>query len=291
LGARDAKECLLIQLEHLEAQDGPQELVRSLLEQGLDDLGRGRYGYLAGLLGVTQAEILAARDYIRKHLRPYPLADPSDFELWEQGDGPGIAPPDVIVRKLLDGAGYRIEIVESRRFHLYVNPLYGELASEATATGGQTSALTPAECEALQAQVRRAESFLGHIRERRETMRRVAECVMAAQAGFLERGPRHLRPLTRAEVAETLQVHESTISRATKDKFVMLPNRQVVPFATFFKASLSVQDALREIIDAEESPLSDAELAERLGERGYRLARRTVTKYRKEMGILPSNLR
>ena len=81
------------------------------------------------------------------------------------------------------------------------------------------------------------------------------------------------------------------VSRATADKFVMLPSRQVVPFALFFKASLSVQDVLREIVDGEAQPLTDAEIQAALADRGYRIARRTVAKYRNEMGILPSSLR
>lgn len=293
LGARDLRECLLIQLARWEAQGERFPLARRLIEAHLEDLGHGRYGQLARALDATHEEILAAREFIRGHLRPYPIAESIDLAPWERETGPGAVAPDVIVRPAGDGTGYRIEIVESRRYHLSVNPLYDALALR-VAEGGEAakaSHVTEAESEVLQAQVRRAEAFLSHIHERRQTMRKVTAYVLQRQLAYLESGPRQLAPLTRAEVAEALELHESTISRATKDKYVMLPNRQVVPFATFFKAALSVQDLLREIIDGEEKPLSDAELAERLAERGQPISRRTVTKYRKQMGILPSTLR
>jgi RNA polymerase sigma-54 factor len=92
-------------------------------------------------------------------------------------------------------------------------------------------------------------------------------------------------------VADALDLHESTVSRATAEKYVMLPWGQVIPFAKFFQAALSVQDVLREIISQESAALTDAQLVEKLAERGYHVARRTVAKYRNQMGILPSSLR
>ena len=93
------------------------------------------------------------------------------------------------------------------------------------------------------------------------------------------------------EGAEAIGLHESTVSRATANKSVMLPWRQVVPFRHFFKASLSVRDVLREIIVSEDKPLTDAELVKRLADKGYHIARRTVAKYRDQLRILPSSLR
>ncbi len=299
LGARDLRECLLIQLRRWEDLGEGYPLVRRLVEDHLDDLGHGRYGQLARKLGVDSDEILAARDFIRSHLRPYPIAESIDLEPWERESGPGAVAPDVIVRPKepeegrSESDGYRIEVVESRRYHLSVNPMYDELAIEVSKdpAAARKQHISEEEGEVLQAQVRRAEAFLSHIRERRDTMHKVTQWVMQYQVAFLEKGPRYLRPLTRAEVAEALDLHESTISRATKDKYVMLPNRQVVPYATFFKAALSVHDVLREIIEGEDEPLSDAALAKLLTERGHKISRRTVTKYREQMGILASNLR
>src|SRR5205823_3401827 len=107
----------------------------------------------------------------------------------------------------------------------------------------------------------------------------------------LEHGVRHLRPLSRAAVAAELGVHESTVSRATAGKYAMLPNGQVIPFSHFFTPSLSVKDMIKEIVEREKAPLTDAQIGERLRREGVVIARRTVAKYRMQLDILPSSLR
>lgn len=102
---------------------------------------------------------------------------------------------------------------------------------------------------------------------------------------------RYLSPLTRAEVAAAIGVHESTVSRATANKHVQLPSHEVIPFSHFFTASLSVKDVLNELISNEQRPLTDQELVEMLRSRGFDVARRTVAKYRNQLGILASTLR
>ena len=97
--------------------------------------------------------------------------------------------------------------------------------------------------------------------------------------------------LTRAEVAAALGVHESTVSRATANKYVQIPNKEIVPFSHFFTASLSVKDVIQELIANEKTPLTDQDIVEILRGRGLEVARRTVTKYRGQLGILPSTLR
>ncbi|MFN8511490.1 MAG: hypothetical protein U0841_02630 [Chloroflexia bacterium] len=112
--------------------------------------------------------------------------------------------------------------------------------------------------------------------------------------GLPARRRARLRPLTRAVVAQQIGVHESTVSRATANKYVMLPNRQVIPFSDFFTPSLSTKDVIREFILKERAkgrPLTDREICDRLLLQGIRIARRTVAKYRAELGILPSTMR
>ena len=104
-------------------------------------------------------------------------------------------------------------------------------------------------------------------------------------------GVRHLQPLTRAQVAQYLGLHESTISRATADKYLLLPDKRVIPFSDFFTASLSIKDVLKEIVTKEGRPITDNEIVSRLEEQGIRIARRTVAKYRTQLGIMPSTLR
>jgi RNA polymerase sigma-54 factor len=291
VGARSVQECLLLQLAQWEEVGVTQPLARQLVTSHLDDLAQGRYGQLARDLEVTYDDIIAARDFIRGHLRPYPVAERVDLALWEHEVGPGFVAPDVIVKTGKDG-GFEVEIVESRRYVLSISPLYRQLV-ERLETGAPDAAvkLSRRERQHIRAQVMRAREFLTHVQERRNTMARVAAYVMACQTAYLQHGPRHLVHLTRAEVAEALDLHESTVSRATAGKYVLLPSRQVVPFGHFFKAALSVQDVLRELVDNETEPLTDSQLADELSKRGFSVARRTVAKYRTQMGILPSSLR
>jgi RNA polymerase sigma-54 factor len=117
----------------------------------------------------------------------------------------------------------------------------------------------------------------------------VTEAIVAGQRDFFDHGRQALVPLTRKEIAGTVGVHESTVSRITAGKFVQLPNRQVVPYDFFFDGSLSAKSVLQSLIEREvpQHPLSDAALAERLEAAGYPLARRTVAKYRDQLGIPP----
>jgi RNA polymerase sigma-54 factor len=139
--------------------------------------------------------------------------------------------------------------------------------------------------------ITRARTFLANLRQRETTLQQISEAVVKYQEEFLRHGVRHQAPLTRAEIAADTGLHESTVSRATNDKTVLLPQGTTMPFSDFFVPSLGVQDILRELIENESSPLSDAELARLLAERGHPIARRTVAKYREQMQILPSTLR
>jgi len=143
----------------------------------------------------------------------------------------------------------------------------------------------------IQHYVSRAKLFIANINQRRQTLYRITQHTVEVQREFLDKGIRYLKPLTRASVASALGMHESTVSRATAAKFVMLPNGKVIPYSDFFQAALSVMDIIKEIIANEETPLTDHEISEKLAERGITVARRTVAKYRDQLGILPSSLR
>jgi RNA polymerase sigma-54 factor len=133
--------------------------------------------------------------------------------------------------------------------------------------------------------------FIANINQRRQTMQKITDYLVKHQEDFIRHGVRHLKPLTRAMLAEQTGIHESTVSRATAAKFVMLPNGEVFPFSNFFTASLSVKDIIKDMIDHEDAALTDQEIANRLKEYGYNVARRTVAKYRDQLDILPSSLR
>jgi RNA polymerase sigma-54 factor len=178
-----------------------------------------------------------------------------------------------------------------------VNPVYRELVGQiqaARAASAPAPEMNDQERQHIREYVTRAKFFIDNINQRRQTMARITQVIVECQRDFLENGIQHLRPLTRAEVGERIGMHESTVSRATAGKFVLLPSGEVVAFSMFFTASLGVKDVIKNIIDAEDRgrPFSDQEIVEKLKqEHGIRLARRTVAKYREELQILPARLR
>src|SRR5207244_1169325 len=192
---------------------------------------------------------------------------------------------------------FEVEVIESRRFSLRVNPVYRQLVGQlqaARSAGAAAPAMTDDELQHIRQYVTRAKFFIDNINQRRQTIGRITDVIVDCQKDFLEKGVQSLRPLTRAEVGERIGMHESTVSRATAGKFVLLPAGEVIPFSTFFTASLGVKDVIKNIIEAEDHsrPYSDQEIVEKLREEhGIRLARRTVAKYREELQILPARLR
>jgi RNA polymerase sigma-54 factor len=283
LGARNVQECLLIQLARLERQGMGHPHLRTIVSDHWFDLGEHRYGAIAQALGISYDDVVAARDFMRQHLRPFPLERSTENA---NTTDTSYLMPDVIIREESDTLV--AEVVESRRFYLRLNPLYQELA-QAMVRGQQD--ISQEEREHLSTFVSRARLFLTNLRQRRETIRRIAEYLIERQEPFLRHGVRHLGPLTRAEVAAAIGVHESTVSRATANKYVQIPNKEIVPFSHFFTASLSVKDVINELISNESTPLTDQDIVEILKGRGFDVARRTVTKYRGQLGILPSTLR
>jgi len=283
VGARNVQECLLLQLDRLERAQISNPYLRAIVTDYWVDLGEHRYGAIAHALGITYEEVVAARDFMRQHLRPFPLerADDGTSSLETS-----FLVPDVIIREENDCLV--VEVVESRRFYLRLNPLYQELSQ---AIAHRQQEVSVEEREHLNTFVSRARLFLTNLRQRRETIRRIAEYLVERQEGFLRHGVRHLAPLTRAEVAISIGVHESTVSRATANKYVQVPSREIVPFSHFFTASLSIKDVINELIANETTPLTDQEIVETLHQHGFDVARRTVAKYRGQLGILPSTLR
>jgi len=292
IAARDARECLLLQIERLEAHGAVPPLVRTLVTEHLDELGRGLHTQLSRTLGVSPHEILNARDFIRNRLRPFPITDGGEeAQTWASPSDTPYVTPDVILRHDPAHPGeYLIEVAESRRYSVRLNPLYRRLAESLRESEGGAG-MPQSEREHILFQVARAQQFMGHLRERYGTLRRVAAEVVARQKDYLDFGVRRLVPLTRAQIAVSLGLHESTVSRAVADKYVLLPSQELAPFSQFFEAARPVEDVLRELIAGESEPLTDDQLAEQLAERGYPVARRTVAKYRTRLGLLPSHLR
>jgi RNA polymerase sigma-54 factor len=285
IGARNLRECLTIQLRALGEQGETPALATLLIDRYLDHLGKGQFQEIARELKVPEQEVRHAAQYIRSMLTPYP-AHSYTAEIAASRTGTAYVRPDVIIRR--GENGYEVELIEEKRYHFRIGPGYNTqpLQLEEEPMGAEMQRYVHSQSE-------RARFFIDCIHRRWRTLKRVAELVVDYQHEFLEKGVRYLRPLTRAEVATRLNLDEGTVSRTTANKYALLPNGRLIPFSDFFDGSLGVKDILRELIASEEPRhrLSDDELARLLSARGIPMARRTVTKYREEMGIRSSRER
>jgi RNA polymerase sigma-54 factor len=261
IGATSVSECLLLQMDALGLADDRARLARAVIAEHLPALARGHFTSIAAALGVSRAQVQQVLELIRRRLRPYPAFS---------GNAPAVTAyvvPDVVVREGDEPEGaFTVELVEPALLRLGVRDTTGESAP-------------------------RARSFLGQLHDRWDTLRRVAEYTVQRQREFLVRGPAALRPLTRAEVAGALEVHESTVSRAIADKYALLPGGTIVPLSRFFGASGGVDEELRKLLESADGPMSDQRLADRLRAAGYPIARRTVAKHRARLGFASAPLR
>jgi len=291
VGARDLRECLLIQLDYVMAQTNtPQPLVREIISEHLGALSEHKYSQIALELGASTEMVREASEYIKRNLNPFPGRGHLDVNLLGGGESAAPILPDVVIsrRTLADGDVFEVEVIESKRFFLRVNPSYAQIY---VAAKHHEAGLSADERQHIQHYVMRARLFIANINQRRQTLARITRCVVEIQRDFLEHGVRALKPLTRAKVATMLDLHESTVSRATASKYVMLPTGEVIPFSNFFVANLSIKDVIKELVERETTPLTDQELADLLHQRDIQVARRTVAKYREQLSILPSTLR
>ncbi len=149
----------------------------------------------------------------------------------------------------------------------------------------------PEKLDEYKSSIENANLLVKCLRQRNHTMVRLMRELVTMQQKFILKGNQHLSPTTRAQIAKELEVHESTISRAVSNKCTQLPNGRIIPLSQFFDRSLHIRTVLKQIIADEAKALSDTQLAECLAERGYKVARRTVAKYRSMEGILPAHLR
>ncbi|HEU5368600.1 MAG TPA: RNA polymerase factor sigma-54 [Ktedonobacterales bacterium] len=280
--ARSIRECLLLQLRALEAEGQPQPVARAVVDRFLGELSRGHYSEIARQLGLTRRAVEQAHDFIRQRLTPFPTQGYVEGQTNPELDGLRPVVPDVIIRRRPEGEmpPYEIEVVEAQRFSVRIDPAYVAAYRQL----GKHEPMAAGEREQLYQSMTRARFFLSSLKQRWQTLAKITWGLIERQAAFLEQGNGALVPLTRAELAEGLGVHPSTVSRATADKYIMLPNAQVVPFATFFTASLPIKAALQDILEQASKPLSDQRLTELLAAQGIQVARRTVTKYRAELG-------
>ncbi len=284
LATQGPRQALLVQLDMLEGSDPRVSLARRMLEETFAELGKREFEAIARTLGASVREVRATAAFIQENLNPYPARAYWGSGLQSPGSDPHVYhTPDIQISKQgNNGTGpLTVEIFTPLSGWLRVNPLFRQALSAAS---GEHS-------EAWAQHLERASLFIKCMQQRNNTMRRLMRLLVKEQREFILMGDRHLKPMTRAWVAQQLGVHESTISRAVSHKSVALPDGRIIPLARFFDRSLSVRDRIREIVSKETAPLTDDQIAHILAEDGIRIARRTVAKYRAMEGILPARLR
>jgi RNA polymerase sigma-54 factor len=291
VGARDLRECLMIQLRYL-ADDGDGcPAAERIVSECWDEMAAKKLGTIVRRLKIKPDDVKNALDFIQTKLNPYPAAGfrvPWNFN---PSDGSSTVRPDVVIHRT--ATGYEIEVVANEYPALSINPYYSEIYNSVR-NKQPVRSHTKDELNHIAESVERADTFIRNLCQRRKTLRAIAKCIVEHQHGFLATGSKlFLRPLTRVQLAQILGVHESTVSRATAHKYVLLPSQELVEFDFFFHASQSAMDVIAGILSSEDAahPMSDRDIADKLNERGLKISRRTVAKYRKALKILSSHRR
>ena len=286
VGSNSPEEALLIQLEMIAEVERIPDYYFEIIQMGLDTLSKKQYAKIAKQVNITTVEAEKAVDFISKNLYPYPArAHWGSYRLPSEEKSNVYSRPDVIISYVNNNPEQplMVEIITPVYGNLHINPLYKQAIKQST---DDTK-------EDLKSDFDKASLLIKCIQQRNNTMQRLMEFIVNIQKGFIRKGEKHLKPLTRVEISKKLDVHESTISRAVSNKSAQLPSGQIVPMSIFFESNLSIRATLREIIESEDKskPFSDSELVEKLKGHDYKVARRTVAKYRNMEGILPRHLR
>lgn len=292
VGARSLRECLQLQLRDRHRAGEPLPDGVELVVQHFGCCGDNLEEKLAEVTNLAVSQVQDALEYIRCNLHPYP-GQQFHTDAPHQSYNHEIY-PDAIV--YYDGEDLSVKIPQSQTHTLRINHAYLRLEraiKRGQAVADSTSDLNPDQIQAIRQQIRAARRFIEMLQQRCITMQLVTETIVERQKAMFTRGVMALRPLTKKEIALETGLHESTVSRATRDKYVMMPDGALVPFSVFFEDALPTKAIIAQIIQQEdtEDPLTDKQLEKILSGEGYQLARRTVTKYRKQMGIPSSRSR
>jgi RNA polymerase sigma-54 factor len=281
VGARSVSECIQLQLRQLDADTPGRDTALLIASSYLDQVADQQYALLRRQLRVTEEEMEHALVLVRA-CQPRPGSSvhsvPAEYIV-----------PDVFVRRT--ERGWAVEINPASLPRIRVNQSYAGLIGRS------------ADHAMLRTQLQEARWLIRSLEIRNETLLKVARCIVQRQSAFLEHGDEHMQPMILKDVAEAVQMHESTISRVTTNKY-MHTHRGVFEFRYFFSSHVAASDGtemsstairakIRKLVAAEESdkPLSDSRIAEILSQEGVLVARRTVAKYREALGIPPSSER
>ncbi|GAB6108585.1 RNA polymerase factor sigma-54 [Fusibacter bizertensis] len=283
VGARNIKECLLIQLYQQGFEESLEEI---LVQEHLEELGEKKFANIAKKLGESAERVQMAYDYI-KTLEPKPGRSFSSMR------DVRYVIPDVFVEKVKEE--YVVTVNESASPRLQINGFYKSMLSQFS-----RDSLTN---EYLSKNLQSALRIIKSIEQRRNTIYRVCTAIVEYQNDFFEKGLLYLKPLNLKDIADEIEVHESTVSRAVNGKYMQCPNG-LFEIKYFFQSGVkgasgegvsseSVKLVMKDMIDREDTkkPLSDQFLADELVKTGINISRRTVAKYRDELNIPPSSKR
>jgi RNA polymerase sigma-54 factor len=283
IAARDLRECLLLQMRD---QGDEESLTYRLVSDAFTDLIAHRWNDLGRRFGVEPQKVQAAADLLARY-------DPKPG-LKHSAQSDGYITPDLVVDKI-DGR-YLVFLNDTGMPRLRISRSYQELARD-------RKRFTTEQREFIATRMNSANWLVQAIEQRRQTMLKVMNFIVDRQRDFFEKGIEYLKPLTLREVAEVINMHESTVSRVTNEKYVQTP-RGVLPLKFFFSSALSTSSgedasarsirAKLEKLVAEESPaapITDQQIVQMFKEQGIQIARRTVAKYRDQLGILSARMR
>ncbi|NSW51850.1 MAG: hypothetical protein HPY85_05055 [Anaerolineae bacterium] len=280
----NSTEAMRIQLEMLADVMEIPPLVNLVLADGMEFLFQRRIADLCERFDMDDEDLQEVIRFIGNNLNPFPAH--SHYGSSRQPVSANVNVyhhPDVIFHFLNDDpdAGLAVEVMMPYVYRPFLNRQFKEAMNNAPEE----------QKEEWQKDHDRASLLVKCLQQRAFTMLRLMQFLAKNQDDFILHGDKYLKPITRASVAELLEVHESTISRAVANKTAQLPNGRIIPLSSFFSRNLNVRTVLKELVDHEEKPLSDSMLVKELEKFGYSVARRTVAKYRSMEGILPAHLR
>jgi len=282
VGARDLQECLLLQLRRVGDNDS---LAVRLVKERFEEVRKNKLPKIVRATGESMKAVKEAVATILS-LNPKPGAAIG-------GEGAPHVIPDVVV--MYENGNYDVDIQENTLPILRISPTYRRMLAEK----GESADVR----KYIRRKIESARWLMDAIEQRKRTLRRVSKAIVDFQTGFMETGVGDLRPLKMQRVADVVGVHVSTVSRAISDKYIDTP-QGIYPLRYFFSGGTmsqdghlsswkTVKDRLADLVEKEDKkkPLSDEEIADALGKEGYDVARRTVTKYRKALGIRSSRQR
>ncbi len=282
-GSLDLKEALLLQLEYLDLGD---EITKKIIRDYFHLLEKSDYPQIAKYLDISMEEVKSHIELIRK-LNPNPGKKYSQEKTY-------YIVPDIIVKK--EGERYTVTLNNEGLPQLRINKFYRRMLAKAAHDN-------PEAHEFLKEKMKKAFWFLRSLDQRNNTIHKVARYIVDKQSDFIEKGLEHIKPLTLIELAQEIGVHESTVGRVVANKYILTP-RGLFSLKYFFHKSVSgeygeevstlrIKERIKKLVEKEDRdrPLSDIEIGDILAKENFKIARRTVAKYRKQLRISPSHIR